>query len=180
MSEEAAVQAYVERARKAVGDTAVAMSCMHDEPWKLFDGKHFNTILEIGTCYGLSAMMLAHYSEVVITIDVVRHPLLEPTLAAFSPGVLDHISFIHVRDDHDKRLLVNALDFDMAFIDGRHTQPACELDFLITRKCGSVLFHDYPCSSPNHRGVGLVVDAITEGTVERMPPFAWWTADPKE
>lgn len=180
MSREASILTWVELARKAVGDDVVARSCMKDEPWKLLDGKHFNAVLEIGTCCGLSAMVLAHYAEVVITVDIERHPLLDATLAVFNAGLQSRISAIHVRNDHDKRLLVRQLDFDMAFVDGQHTLAGCELDFLITKKCGSVLFHDYPCSSPDHRGVGLFVDSIAEGTVERMPPFAWWTADPEK
>ena len=177
MSPEAAILEYIEKARAVLGDKTVYASCVIHKPWTFLEGKHFNTVVEIGTWCGLSAMVLAHYAEVVITIDTVRHPQLEAVLDTFGAGIRDRISAIHVLNDHDKRNLVRHLDFDFAFVDGQHTLAGCELDFLITKKCGSVLFHDYPCSAPEHQGVGLFVDSITEGIVEPLVPFAWWRAE---
>jgi len=177
MSKVECIMARLEKARRAIGSDVTRESCIGDKLIEQLEGQHFNMALEIGTRHGLSAMVLAHYAEVVITIDIERHPLLDATLAVFNQGLQSRICALHVRNDLDKRLLVSKLDFDMAFIDGQHTFAGAELDFMITQKCGRVLFHDYPCSSPDHRGVGLFVDSITTGTVTATPPFAWWHAD---
>jgi len=177
MSNEASIQAWIDKARRVVGDEADQASCVGHDLCEQLEGQHFNVALEIGTKRGMSAMVLAHFAEVVITIDIVRDPLLDAVLATFNTGLQGHIAPVIVRNDHDKRLLVRRLDFDMAFVDGEHTYAGCELDFLITKKCGRVLFHDYPCSSPEHRGVGMFVDSIDTGTVTAAPPFAWWHAD---
>jgi hypothetical protein len=82
-----------------------------------------------------------------------------------------------VADDREKQILVEALAFDLAFLDGDHDREAVELDFALTRKCGRVLFHDYE-EIPNTAcpGVRDAVDALREGTVLRDQPFAWWQA----
>ena len=143
-------------------------------PERLY-GKFFNCILEIGTCRGVSAAVFSFYADTVITIDIVgRHEV--PYILAIA-GAAARVIPVVVDGEPAKNRLIRAATFDMAFIDGNHKAPHVQVDFDLVKKCGCVLFHDYPVSGGGFRGGGECVDAITEGVVERCEPFAWWRAE---
>jgi len=144
------------------------------------NGKHYRTILEIGTLRGVSAVVLAHFAENVITIDVERHKQLPDILKWLPRDTAQRISTVLVTDNDSKARLVNALSFDFAFIDAGHSELQVSIDFGLCRKCGAMLFHDYPMSGSGCNGPGLVLDAARDrgdGVVTTDPPFAWWRAE---
>lgn len=109
-------------------------------------GKGYRTALEIGTYKGCTSAEMAQYCERVITIDL-RYGKLEANgdkwdRAEFWKSLgIDNIEFHAIDDDRDKKLLVDAMDFDFAFIDGAHDRTVAD-DFELVKRCGHVLFHD--------------------------------------
>lgn len=134
--------------------------------------------LEIGTLRGLSAVVLAHFSQSVITVDLDWNVDLAKVLALVDREIRNRIAAVQVGDNSDKALFVNRLNFDFAFIDAGHTEGQVAIDFGLTRRCGEMLFHDYPASGSDCDGVGIVLNGAiaADGNVERRPPFAWWRA----
>lgn len=139
----------------------------------VFAGRHYGTILEIGTHKGVSAAVLSHFADLVVTIDVVAHPEVYAVLKAAQ--ALDRVVPIVIACADAKRRFVEALHFDAAFVDGLHDVAAVAADVEITRKCGRLLLHDASAPGPRHALAGL-----TGGQVERFGAFAWWTAGGKE
>jgi SAM-dependent methyltransferase len=146
-------------------------------------------ILEIGTCKGLTAAVLAEHAEHVTTIDIENRPICEEVWKFF--GCMGRIDRRVVRDDIHKAMIVNGLDFDMCYIDAGHDRLPVQLDFALTKRCGCLLMHDYPNAAPldiartcgyleqpltcSGDGVGWLLDVIVPaGRILRVPPFAWW------
>lgn len=157
------------------------------------DGKRFRSILEIGTMHGMSAAILAHYADKVTTIDIEDRPIADEVLCFLE--VKDRVHRLVVKNNDEKERIVARTFFDMAFLDGNHTRYGLCFDFAITRRCGCVLFHDYPVSAPPLNGdkeymlfrypgtpewgdgSGFLLDYIVPaGVIERQAPFAWWRA----
>jgi hypothetical protein len=160
----------------AVGDGVHSQSSVADGLAKQLEGRRWGTILEIGTLRGLSSAVLACFAETVFTIDVEENADRPKIYAALDRDIRNRICSIVVPDNDAKVLLVRALPFDFAFIDAGHTEGQVAIDFSLTRKCGEMLFHDYPASGSGKNGVSLVLDALTEGKVTACKPFAWWRA----
>lgn len=160
----------------AVGPDVHSQSSVADGLAKRLEGRRWNTILEIGTLRGLSSAVLACFAEKVFTIDVEQNADRPKVYAALDRDVLSRICSIVVPDNDAKTLLVRALPFDFAYIDAGHTEGQVSIDFSLTRKCGEMLFHDYPASASGRDGVSLVLDALKEGVVTVSKPFAWWRA----
>lgn len=133
------------------------------------------TIVEVGTRYGVMAAVLSRIARRVVTIDLHESPLVSEVLACAGAA---NVVAVRVRDNQAKALLLDALDFDLAFLDGDHSRQGVALDFAHTRRCGRVLFHDY--ADPGFHGVTEFVDSLTDGHLLRDAPFAWWTAGGKE
>ncbi len=129
------------------------------------------TVVEIGTRHGVMAAVFARLAERVVTIDLHASPLVADVLACAGAA---NVLALRVRSDAAKALLLDGLDFDLAFIDGDHTVAGAALDFEHTRRCGRLLFHDY--ADPGFHGVTDFVDSLDEGTVICDAPFAWWFA----
>lgn len=106
-----------------------------------FDGTR---CVEIGTCNGLTAIVLARYFKKVVTIDIApnshKHAVARAAKAT-------NIDFIDVRDNAEKARVINGLVFDSAFVDGDHARDT-ETDFALVRRCGRVLFHEHWDSQP--------------------------------
>lgn len=130
-----------------------------------------DTIVEIGTRHGITAALLGRFAERVITIDIDKSPIVYDVLAC--AGV-DNVVPLIVHNDEAKGLLLDRLNFDLAFVDGDHHYAGVAFDFAHARRCGCVVFHDY--ADPRYEGVTKLVDSLTDGNVERDAPFAWWRA----
>ena len=113
---------------------------------RVMAGKGIRTALEIGTYRGVSAAEMSQFCERVVTIDL-RHGRMEQLgdthdRATFWRSLgIDNIELRLVADDAEKRRVIEALDFDFAFVDGAHDARVAD-DFAMVRKCGRVLFHD--------------------------------------
>lgn len=156
------------------GHEAMCRSSIGERFARALEGRRFGTVLEIGTFAGLSAVWLCQVSDKVITVDTEVHPLVEKVLADM--GVADKVHRIVVPSNEEKVKAIAPLRFDMAFIDGDHTREGVVLDFDLVKRCGAVLFHDYPrtCCKDDD-GATYVLDTLAPpGTILRMNPFAWW------
>lgn len=141
---------------------------------RLLAGKGYRAILEIGTYRGCTAAEMSQYCDRVVTIDLVHgridvdEPSIDRRVFWDSLGV-SNVELVSVMDDTEKKRVIEALDFDFAFVDGAHDFDAVSLDFGLVKKCGRVLFHDY-----NTEGVARLVDSL--GGVEVDGVFALWVA----
>jgi hypothetical protein len=102
--------------------------------------------LEIGTCLGISACMIAMYADKVYTIDTTEYPIAKEIWQEF--GVIDKITSIIIGIGDDKELkkaeAVKPLKFDFAYIDGCHFYEGVKHDWeLVKDKCDKILFDDY-------------------------------------
>jgi len=106
-----------------------------------FKGK---VCVEIGSCNGLTAVVLARYFEQVISLDIIpsihKHEVIEFL------GI-KRITFVDIAGNEDKAAALKRLDFDGAYVDGNHDQDT-NLDFGLVRKCKQVLFHEYWQAQP--------------------------------
>lgn len=149
---------------------------------RVFKDKGYRTALEIGTYRGCAAVEIAQYCDRVVTIDLKRGKL-ELSGEVFdrhafwkSIGV-DNIDLRLVKDDLEKAAIVNALDFDIAFIDGDHDRGSVRFDFAITKRCGRVLFHDADDNGPDRSNdVHEFIKTLPAEEIEFMDIFALWTA----
>lgn len=129
--------------------------------------------VEIGTFQGVSAVLLAKYSEEVFTFDIKEAPLKYKIWDYF--GIRNKIKSFIVKDSEELYKKLKDLDFDLAFIDGCHDYNTVKADFENVKKCGRVIFHDYrPWPNSTHRGRTVkFVDSLGE-SVEKIPSFAYW------
>ncbi|HDZ13369.1 hypothetical protein LCGC14_0643810 [marine sediment metagenome] len=130
--------------------------------------------VEIGTLYGVTTALLAHYSESVVTIDIAYQQTASYLWGYF--GVQPKIKYVIVKNDEDKKLFCDELfdeyGFDFAFIDAQHTFDGVRFDFECVKRCGRVLFHDYGLT--NHTGVTEFIDTLPQNETTKMKPFAYW------
>lgn len=102
-------------------------------------GLHGRRCVEIGTCAGLTAIVLARYFEEVVTIDIAPN---EHKRAIAEHVGANNIRFVEVHDNAEKAEVLRALHFDAAFVDGDHARDT-ETDFQLVARCGRVLFHEH-------------------------------------
>lgn len=100
------------------------------------------TCLEIGTMNGITAIVLSQFFDQVIcvSVDVERERLRKHEIIAYLG--IKNITFHDVNDNDEKARVINALDFDFAYVDGDHARDTRE-DFALVKRCGRVLFHEY-------------------------------------
>lgn len=126
--------------------------------------------IEIGTCKGLTAIILARHFEEVVTFDIFpdddKRDLAECCR-------IENIRFFDVANNTQKAEIVNGLEFDAAYVDGNHAVDT-EADFKLVRRAGRVLFHEYwPLQPPVW---SLVNNLRKTGTVTTHgDSFALWT-----
>lgn len=127
-----------------------------------------DTVVEIGTLKGLTAIVLARYFRRVVTIDIIDDPQKIEFVTVLSIG---NVEFINVRDNAAKYEAIAGLRFDAAYCDGDHTHDTVQ-DFEAVRRCGRVLFHEAWDAQP------AVLDLLggLPGTVARKDKWALWTA----
>jgi len=144
---------------------------------RVLAGKGYRVALEIGTFKGCSTALMAQHCERVVTIDLERKAPKFDREAFWRSLGLANVTLRLVRDDSDKLMIVDSLDFDFAFIDGAHDAVSVQRDFEMVRRCGHVLFHDYnKTASPERRQVADFVDRLPKRQVRVMDIFALWTA----
>ena len=133
-----------------------------------------STAIEIGTYRGLSTSVIASFGIYVHTFDVAFQKDTELIWKKFgcSKMINYHLSsfcrneeiFNLNCEETDKifydgdfyvneirgwnKTIIKDLDFQFAFIDGRHTYEDVKLDFEMVSRCGLVLFHDNRDSFP--------------------------------
>lgn len=138
-----------------------------------FGGKR---CVEIGTCNGLTAVVLARYFDEVVTIDIAPNDI-KREIAAYLK--VRNIRFIDVKDNAEKTYEIGRLnfqndwDFDAAFVDGDHARDT-ESDFAMVERCGQVLFHEM--WNPQPPVVNLVKRQSLRGTVATAGKWALWRA----
>jgi len=149
---------------------------------RVLSGKGYRTALEIGTYRGVAAAEMAQYCERVVTVDL-AHGKLERDGETWDRGAfwaalgVDNIELRRVRDDAEKKAMVDALAFDFAFIDGAHDRTVRD-DFELVKRCGCVLFHDYDARGrPELDHVYDFVNTLPPRQLQVMDIFALWTTD---
>lgn len=140
---------------------------------KLFEAVSPKRAVEIGTLYGVATALLAHYSGEVVTIDI-NYQQTASYIAHYF-GVNEKIRNFIVKNDEDKKELLEGFDFDFAFIDAEHTYDGVKFDFECVKKCGKVLFHDY--DNLVHPGITKFVDELPSEDMLIYRPFAFWEKD---
>lgn len=106
-----------------------------------FKGK---TCVEIGTLKGLTACVLARYFERVVTVDIIDDPQKREIATMLG---ITNIAFVNVRNNAEKAEVIEAVNFDAAYVDGDHAHDT-ETDFALVSRCGRVLFHEYWPAQP--------------------------------
>lgn len=131
------------------------------------DGRPLS-ILEIGTCRGVSACLLADYGH-VDTVDVTPFPMAPHVIRFLQPygGVTRHI----VADRSEVAAMVASKPYDLCYVDGDHKFEGVSADWAIVQKIGRVIFHDY---SDSHPGVTRLIDSIETGAKVVSRPFVLW------
>ena len=109
-----------------------------------------------------------HYAERVYTVDILEFQEAMYLWHCF--GVADKITYLVVKDNAAKKQAIETIDFDFAFIDGSHEYEDVKFDFEITKRCGRVLFHDYPTCP----GVMKFIDELPQNKVRIDVPFAYY------
>jgi hypothetical protein len=131
-----------------------------------FSGKR---CVEIGTRYGLTAIVLSRHFDEVVSFDI--EPNAEKYEIIEYLG-LTNIRFVDVKNNAEKAAAINAMDFDGAYVDGDHIRDTRQ-DFDLVKKCGRVLFHEYWNAQP---AVKTLVDELAaEGNVVTRAKWALWT-----
>jgi len=124
------------------GQKAIKASAVPD----LKDVKEFiyslkiKSMIEIGTCYGLSAAFFAQYAERVSTFDTADFQGRQTLWAKLE--VLGKIGFFQIKNREDIKTWLEVIRFDFAFIDARHEVEEIKKDFNLVEKCKRVMFHD--------------------------------------
>jgi len=123
------------------------------------------TVCEIGTLKGLTAVVLARYFKRVVTVDILDD---EQKYEIARMLGINNIKFINVDDDYEKAAVLATYGFDAAYIDGDHTHDT-ESDFALVRRCGQVLMHENWSAQPSVlRLVGGLSNIVAGGK------FALW------
>ncbi len=139
------------------------------------------TVLEIGTCYGLSAGWFAQRVERVVCVDR-WDEIPEADVPAdiydiflrnmLKLGVRDKI--VAVRGDSHLAATAEILGmFDLVYLDGDHTETGCLQDIeMYGHKARAILCgDDYgDLDTPGLRGVTAAIDSIEHQHVGRF----WW------
>ena len=146
---------------------------------KVMQGKGYRTAIEIGTYKGISAAEMSKYCDKVITFDLADGKL-EKNGETFNRHELwkslgiKNIEFIAVKDDAEKKRIIDGLEFDFAFIDGAHDETVAN-DFDLVKRCGNVLFHDADDNGPGKSNcVFEFISTLPKDQVEFVDIFAMW------
>lgn len=132
------------------------------------------TCLEIGTFYGVTAVLLSQFFDKVIcvSVDLESDKEMKKRIAAHL-GV-KNIVFHDVKDNKEKAAIIAASKFDFCYQDGDHTNDS-QTDFDLVKRCKRVLFHEY---WPLQPAVWNLVNSLPQDQVTRahFDCLAYWDA----
>ena len=133
---------------------AITSAVTDAEATRLADLARGRTVLEVGSWYGFSTVVMARVARVVHAVDWHRgdeHAGVRETLGAFWANleryaVRDRV-VIHVGLAEVVLPVLRARSFDFAFLDGFHETEAVDRDarliLPLLRPGGMLAFHDY-------------------------------------
>jgi hypothetical protein len=151
-----------------------ASACMEFEHFLQAIGAKGKCCLEIGTFHGITAVILSQYFDTVVSVSVDEEPqkLLKHDIVHFLG--IRNIVFHDVKDNAEKKRLVDGLTFDFAYSDGDHTHDA-RADFDLVKRCGRVLLHEY---WPLQPAVWNLVNSLPSDEITRaqFDCLAYWQA----
>ena len=128
--------------------------------------------LEIGTFYGITAVLLSQYFELVLCVSVDLPGDRDMKRRIANHLGIKNIAFYDAKNNEEKAAFIEAAGFDFCYQDGDHTNDT-ESDFALVRRCGRVLFHEY---WPLQPAVWNLVNALPpeEVTRARFDCLAYW------
>lgn len=139
-------------------------------------------ILEIGTCRGISASILARYGH-VYTFDVKAWKGFDETIEfgrayAGRNGIHFHgVTRMGIQTPEQIAEIAQGFTFHVAHEDASHRYPDIAANWPVLSRCGRVIFHDYDGSQPDV--TRFVNECRLTGHVTRSGPFAYWRGTPK-
>lgn len=150
--------------------------------------KHYprkqNIAVETGTFHGVSASLLAEYFDKIYTFDATTGYVKEENIKYEIwdyLGIRDKIQFYLIKDDVEKNQILKTLNYNFAFVDGKHV-GGVSIDYELLKGCGRLLFHDYIPNLPlNNMRTHIVnfVNSLGKNIVYTNPPFALWIGEKK-
>jgi hypothetical protein len=128
---------------RVFGKDAFARSsaCMEFESFLRRINASGNCCLEIGTFYGITAIILSQFFKRVICVSLDVPGAKEKKYELVRHLGISNIRFFDVASNADKKALVDQLDFDFCYQDGDHTNDT-HTDFAMVNRCGRVLLHE--------------------------------------
>lgn len=130
------------------------------------------TCLEIGTFYGVTAVILSQFFERVLCVSVDLEGDRQMKRRIVEHLGIENIDFFDAKDNREKAAFINAAKFDFCYQDGDHTNDT-QSDFELVRRCGRVLFHEY---WPLQPAVWNLVNSLPKDEVTRakFDCLAYW------
>jgi predicted O-methyltransferase YrrM len=102
---------------------ARSSACMEFESFLQRIGANGKTCLEIGTYNGITAILLSQYFDRVVCVSVdeedLKRNIIKRDIVEFLG--IKNIEFHDCLDNNEKAHIINALEFDFAYVDGDHT-----------------------------------------------------------
>lgn len=140
-------------------------------------------VLEIGTCNGISALIMSHIVNRVYTFDVAYRNA--EYIWSFFPNqrkkIIAYAGPQHILDftiaDMANWTKAWGIKFDFAFIDGDHTYEGAKHDFELARVLGikRILFHDVHGEGPEHSGVGkFTILELHARVIDDRKIYGYW------
>lgn len=120
---------------------ARSAACMEFEDFLWRINPRVDTCLEIGTYQGITALVLSQFFRRVIcvSVDEDMSRIIKRDIVEFLG--IKNIEFHDVKDNAEKRKVIEGLEFDFAFSDGDHVHDTLT-DFELVKRCGRVLMHE--------------------------------------
>lgn len=145
------------------------------------------SVLELGSFYGFSTIVMASVAEMVYSIDWHQgddHAGVYDTWDEFNANLLGYGVKKHVRavkgrfEEEVPRLWREGIRVDGAFLDGQHDEVSVRRDLdlalMLVKTGGWVAFHDYGrCAETGHPGFEVTKVADDFGIQDVVGCLAW-------